>query len=443
MNGSSGFRPSSQGENYQRYHPDVTSGWGSISGSGNFMNILVLNHGSATVKYELFSMDDTSSSILASGILERHGSEVFILSHFPKGKEKVKETIQTSDEGAATKLIVEAFIHPRYGVIKDIKEIGAVGHRVVHGGEKFTESALITPKVKSDIKECISFAPLHNPHNLKGIEIAQDYLPEVPHVAVFDTVFHSRMPPHAYLYALPYSYYKKYGIRRYGFHGTSHYYVSRRIGILLKKSIKKLRIITCHLGNGASIAAIKNKKCIDTSMGFTPLEGLVMGTRCGSIDPAIPIQLISQEALTPGEVNSLLNRYSGLLGISGISNNMKDIISEMKKGNERAKLAFDIFTYTIRKYIAGYAAAMGGVDVIVFTAGIGENSPDVRESCLEDLGFMGVKIDRRKNKATIAQERLISHKNSKVKVFCIPTDEQLVIAKDTYNIAIRSGKWQK
>ena len=399
------------------------------------MNILVLNYGSATVKYELFSIKAKSLSILARGILERHGSEVFIITHSPEGKEKVKESFLISDESATVKLIIDALTHNRYGVIKDIKEIDAVGHRVVHGGEMFTESVLITPIVREDIKECISYAPLHNPHNLKGIENAQKYFPEIPHVAVFDTAFHTTMPPYAYIYALPYSYYKKYGIRRYGFHGTSHNYVSHRASELLKRPIVELKIITCHLGNGASIAAVKEGKCIDTSMGFTPLEGLVMGTRCGSIDPAIPIQLLSQEGLTPSEVNNLLNRYSGLLGISGISNDMKDIITEMKKGNERAKLAFDIFTYSVRKYIASYAAIMNGVDVIVFTAGIGENSPDVRESCIKGLDFMGVQIDRKKNRSATVKDNLISHKNSKVKVFCISTDEELVIARDTYRIA--------
>jgi acetate kinase len=399
------------------------------------MNILVLNYGSSTVKYELFNINDEGHTITAGGLLEKRGSEIFILTHHGKDGEKIKDSFQTTDEDASAKLIVNALLHERYGVLKDINEIEAVGHRVVHGGEKFHSSVLITPEVKADIKDCIAFAPLHNPHHLKGIEITQNLLPKIPHVAVFDTAFHSTLPPHAYLYALPYQYYRKYGIRRYGFHGTSHYYVSRRACEFLKKPINRMKIITCHLGNGASITAIENGKSVDTSMGLTPLEGLVMGTRCGNIDPSIPIQLISQESLTPSQVSNLMNRYSGLLGISGISSDMRDIIAEMKTGNTRARLAFDIYAYVIKKFIAGYAAAMEGVDVIVFTAGIGENAPDVREAALKGMGFMGVVIDNKRNRATIGREGLISSEKSKVKVLCIPTDEQLVIAHDTYIIS--------
>jgi acetate kinase len=399
------------------------------------MNILVLNCGSSSVKYELIEIE--KESVLAKGIVERIGMSGAILTHQMGKKKPVKVAAEVLDHREAIKLAIDALLHPKTGVIKNKKEIAAIGHRVVHGGEKFAQSVLITEEVKEDIKDCIELAPLHNPHNLRGIIACEELLSKIPQVAVFDTAFHQTMPRYAYIYGLPYTQYRKYGIRRYGFHGTSHLYVSQRVAHLMDRPLTDLKVITCHLGNGASIAAVKGGVSIDTSMGFTPLEGLIMGTRCGDIDPAIVLYIMANEGLSINEVNTMLNFHSGLQGLSGVSNDMYDILEEEKKGNDRARLAIEIFTYHIRKYITSYAGAMGGVDAIVFTAGIGENVPRVRALSCAGLEFLGVIINREKNEKTIKKEGEISALNSKVKVYCIPTNEELVIARDTYSVITR------
>ena len=402
------------------------------------MKTLVLNCGSSSVKYELIRTE--KESVLAKGIVERIGMSGALLTHQVGKKKPVKIAAEVLDHREAIKLALDALLHPKTGVIKDKKEIAAIGHRVVHGGEKFAASVLITEEVKEDIKDCIELAPLHNPHNLRGIMACEELLPGIPQVAVFDTAFHQTMPRYAYIYGLPYVQYRKYGIRRYGFHGTSHLYVSQRVAHLLDKPLTDLKVITCHLGNGASIAAIKGGVSIDTSMGFTPLEGLIMGTRCGDIDPAIVLYIMTNEGLSANEVNTMLNFHSGLQGLSGVSNDMYDILEEEKKGNDRARLAIEIFTYHIRKYIASYTGAMGGVDAIVFTAGIGENVPRVRALSCAGLEFLGVIIDKKRNEETIKEEGEISASNSRVKVYCIPTNEELVIARDTYSVITRGRR---
>ncbi|MBA3065432.1 acetate kinase [bacterium] len=398
------------------------------------MKVLTMNFGSSSVKYQLFEITDTEKTRLAKGLIEHTGSGTYIATYHPAGGEKIREVMQIPDTAAYLKIILEALTHKKYGVIKSGDEIKAVGHRIAHGGEHFKESVVITEEVKEKIKEYASLVPLHQIYELQGMELAEALFPHAAHTAIFDTSFHSHMPPHAYIYPIPYHYYKRYGIRRYGFHGTSHYYVSLRASELLKQPYDKLKIITCHLGNGASMAAVKNGVSIDTSMGFTSLEGLVMGTRCGDIDPGIIPQIIAKEGITAEECSTLLNRSSGLVGISGISNDMRDIVAEMEKGNEMAKLAFDIYTYRIRKYISAYAGAMGGADAIVFTAGVGERSPLVRKACCEGLSFMGVTLDSVKNKNVVSKEGVISDEHSPVKVFCIPTNEELIMAMDTYKL---------
>lgn len=402
------------------------------------MNILVLNCGSSSVKYELRDAD--TEKCLAKGIVERVGMHDAILRHYPTGKEMVKKVLDVPDHAKAIALALQELLAPEVGVIKDKSEIGAVGHRVVHGGEKFAQSVLINKEVKDDIREMIELAPLHNPHNLKGIKACEDLLPGIPQVAVFDTSFHQTMPPYAYIYALPYAEYQKYGIRRYGFHGTSHRYVAARAAEMLGTSTKKLKIITCHLGNGCSITAVKNGVSVDTSMGYTPLEGLVMGTRCGDLDPAIVIHFMAKTGATPTAVDTLLNKHSGLDGISGISNDMRQILQKMEAGDEKAKLAFEIFCYRLKKYIGSYAAAMEGVDVLVFTAGIGENAWKVREKTCAGLEWMGVKLNLSRNQEAIGKEAEISEGNSQVKVFVIPTKEELLIARDTKKNYLRSEK---
>jgi len=398
------------------------------------MKVLTMNFGSSSVKYQLFEITDKEKKLLAKGLIEHTGSGAYIATYQPTGAEKIKEAMQVPDTAAFLKIILETLTHKKYGAINSKEEIKAVGHRIAHGGEYFKESVIITEEVKEKIKEYASLVPLHQIYELQGVELAEEYFSHATHVAIFDTSFHSHMPPYAYIYPIPYHFYKRYGIRRYGFHGTSHYYVSFRASELLKQPYDKLKIITCHLGNGASMAAIKNGVSIDTSMGFTSLEGLVMGTRCGDIDPGIIPQIIAREGISAEECYTLLNRYSGLVGIADISNDIRDIVAEMEKGNEMAKLAFDIYTYKIRKYIAAYAGAMGGVDVIVFTAGVGENSPLIRKTCCEGLSFMGVIVDSVKNENVVNKEGLISAEHSRVKVFCIPTNEELVMAMDTYKL---------
>jgi acetate kinase len=395
------------------------------------MKVLVLNSGSSSIKYQF--IETTTHQVLAKGQVERIGMDDAVLSHVRIDGDTVKFSAEILDHNIAIEYVVAILLSKNHGVIKDKSEIEAVGHRVVHGGETFSGSVLITDEVIEKIRENIELAPLHNPHNLRGIMACKRLLPDTPQVAVFDTAFHQKMPEYAFIYGLPYELYKKYKIRRYGFHGTSHRYVSKRASEILGVPIEKLRIITAHLGNGCSMAAVKYGVSVDTTMGFTPLEGLLMGTRSGDIDPAIVLYIMGKEGLTMAEVNALLNKHSGLVGISGVSSDMREIIREMKNGNMRAKLAFDVFCYRVKKYIGAYTAVMGGVDAIVFTAGIGENSPDVRKSVCEGLEFLGIKIDDEKNNSP-EREKIITTDDSPVKVLVIPTNEELVIALDTAEI---------
>jgi len=392
------------------------------------LKILVVNCGSSSVKYQFIDMN--GEKVLCKGLAERIGIEGGRLVHRVNNDKHVIERIM-KDHEEALKLVLDVLVDPEIGVIKDLSEIDAVGHRVVHGAERFASSVLIDEEVMKALEENVHLAPLHNPPNILGIKAIQKLLPKVPNVGVFDTAFHQSMPKKAYLYALPYELYETHRIRRYGFHGTSHRYVSRRAAEILGRDYYDFKVITCHLGNGASIAAVRHGKSIDTSMGFTPLEGLVMGTRCGDIDPAIVIYLQQNLGMSVEKVYDLLNKKSGMLGLTNnLSSDMRDIEDAAQSGNEIAQLALDIYVYRIAKYIGAYAAAMNGVDAIVFTAGVGENSPYVREKVCEYLGFLGVKIDRQLNDVK-GLERIISTPDSKVAVLIVPTNEELVIARDT------------
>ena len=396
------------------------------------MKALVFNCGSSSLKNQLFDM--VIEEALAQGLVERIGIEGSVLTQKVEGKDKYIVKEEMKDHKDAIRLVLEALVDENNGVIKSMDEISAVGHRVVHGGEKYKESVVINDEVKANIEECFKLAPLHNPANMIGIKACEELMPNTPMVAVFDTAFHGTMPEDAYLYALPYELYEKDGIRKYGFHGTSHKYVSQTCAEVMGRDIKDLKIITCHLGNGASLCAVKNGVSVDTSMGFTPLEGVAMGTRCGNIDPAIVTFLMKEEGLSVDEVNDLLNKKSGVLGISGISSDFRDIEdAAFNKGNRRAQLALRIFEYKIRTTIGAYAAAMGGVDAIVFTAGVGENGPETREKCLEGLEFLGVEIDKEANNVR-GKIREISKAGCNVKAFVIPTNEELVIARDTLEL---------
>ena len=395
------------------------------------MKVLVLNCGSSSIKYQF--IDTKNKDVLAKGMVERIGMSSAVLTHQPKEKEKIKIVGEILDHTIAIEYVIAVLLSPNHGVIKDKSEIEAVGHRVVHGGETFSDSVLITDQVLQAIKDNIELAPLHNPPNIKGIQACKTHLPGIPQCAVFDTAFHTKMPPHAYLYGIPYALYKKYKIRRYGFHGTSHRYVSKRAAQLLGKDISQLKIITAHLGNGASVAAINKGVSVDTSMGFTPLEGLLMGTRVGDMDPALVTYIMGKEELSLSEMNALMNKHSGLLGVSGESSDMREIEEAMKEGNKRAQYAFDIFTYRIKKYIGAYAAAMGGLDVLVFTGGIGENSTLVRQKVCENMEFLGIELHPRLNENPQGEAEL-SSVSSKVKVLRIPTNEEMVIAMDTAEI---------
>jgi len=395
------------------------------------VKILVLNCGSSSVKYQLFDMTD--ESVLAGGIIERIGMTDAILTHRPAGGEKYRNVQVVLEHTTAIKVVVKALLDPDHGVIQDITEIKAVGHRVVHGGEKFTESTLVDEEVKDAIKEYFELAPLHNPAHLKGILAVEDSIPDAPQVVVFDTAFHSTIPNYAYLYGLPYTLYQRYRIRRYGFHGTSHKFVAHRAAELLNRPITDLKIITCHLGNGASITAVDKGKSVDTSMGLTPLEGLIMGTRCGDIDPAIIPFVMAKEDISIREVDAMLNKHSGVLGITGLSSDMRDLEDAAEEGDERAQLALDMYCYRVRKYIGAYAAAMNGVDVIVFTAGVGENGPIPRSILCPHLTYLGAEFDPSVNNFK-GKEREISKPGSKVKLWVIPTNEELVIARDTMEL---------
>lgn len=393
------------------------------------MKILVINTGSSSLKYQLIDM--SNEKLLAKGLCDRIGLEgSFIKQTTHMGDELKKETELKNHNEAIEKTIS---LLTDSGVIKNMDEITAVGHRVVHGGEKFYKSALIDEEVIKAIEECIILAPLHNGPNMIGIKACRDILPNVPMVAVFDTAFHQTMPEKAYIYALPYSFYEKKGIRRYGFHGTSHKYVAQRAAAVLNKPFDSLKIVTCHLGNGSSICAVKNGAAVDTSMGYTPLEGVPMGTRSGSIDPAIVTGLIEHDNYDAAMLNDLLNKKSGVLGISGISSDFRDLDEAARKGCERAELALNVFAYQVKKYIGAYAAAMGGIDALVFTAGIGENNSDIRRRILESMEFLGIEIDDEKNK-TRGIEIDISTPDAKVRTLVIPTNEELAIARETVSL---------
>lgn len=395
------------------------------------MKILVLNCGSSSIKYKLYDM--TTREVMAQGGIEKLGlPDSFLKFVMPDGSKKVIEK-SMPEHTVGVQLILETLVHPEYGCISSLKEIEAVGHRLVHGGEKFNTSVIITPEVIAKMEECTELAPLHNPANLKGVAAITHILPDVPQVGVFDTAFHQTMPPHAYMYALPYEYYEKYGVRRYGFHGTSHRYVSRRACEFLGLDYNNTKIITAHVGGGGSVTAIRNGKSIDTSMGLTPVEGLMMGTRCGDVDLGAMTYIMEKEHLDAHGVNAIINKKSGVMGISGVSSDMRDIEAAIADGNARARLALDMFEYRLLKYIGAYTAALGGVDVLVFTGGIGENQIVTREYICRGLEYLGVKYDAAKNKSR-GEEVEISTPESKVRVVVIPTDEELTIATDTMEL---------
>ena len=395
------------------------------------MIVFVVNCGSSSLKYQLIDM--TKESVMAKGLIERIGMDGSVLKHTPGSEEAVEINTEIPDHKVAIQLVIDALTNENHGVIKKMSEINAVGHRVVHGGERFTDSMLINSDVIAGIEACCEIAPLHNPPNLHGIHACMELMPEVPQVAVFDTAFHQTMPKTAFLYGLPYEMYVKYGLRRYGFHGTSHRYVAQKAAEMMGEHMSDLRIITCHLGNGASLTAIKYGKSVDTSMGYTPLEGLIMGTRSGEIDPAIIPFLMEKENMDAQQIDNFLNRRSGILGISGLSSDFRDLEQAANNGDERSQLAIDIFAYKVRKYIGGYVAAMGGVDAIVFTAGLGENSPFMREKICNGLEFLGTRIDPELNKIR-GKAREISVKRARTKIFVVPTNEELVIARGTKRI---------
>ena len=396
------------------------------------MKILVLNCGSSSIKYKLYDMNN--NQVLASGGVERIGLDnAFIKVALPNGEKKqIMHDMPDHKEGV--NFVFQMLLDKEIGALQSVEEIDAVGHRVVQGGDIYTESVVVTPQVEKDIEALCDLAPVHNPGHLRGIKAVDELMPNVPQVCVFDNAFHSTMPDYAYLYPIPYDLYEKYHVRRYGFHGTSHRYVSKRVCEFLGKDIKTQRIITCHIGNGASIAAVKYGECIDTSMGMTPLEGLMMGSRSGDIDAAAVTYLMEKLGKKPQEMSDFLNKKSGVLGITGISSDMREIENAALEGNERAQLALNMYNYRIKKYIGAYAAAMGGVDIIVWTAGVGENQTDTRIDACSDLEFLGIKIDAERNKAR-GQETIISTDDSKVTVCVIPTDEELVIARDTMRLA--------
>lgn len=397
------------------------------------MKILVLNCGSSSIKYKMFDME--TKDLIAQGGIEKIGlKDSFLKMINAKTGDKVVISRTIIEHTAGVELIFNALISKEHGCISSLNEIGAVGHRVVHGAEKFNQSVRIDKEVKDMITKCVDIAPLHNPANLKGISAVEAILPHVPQVAVFDTAFHQTMPDYAYIYPLPYSLYEKYGVRRYGFHGTSHRYVSNRACEFLGIPLVGSKIISCHIGNGGSITAIKDGKSIDTSMGFTPVEGLMMGTRCGDVDAGAISFVMSKESLNSTSISNMINTKSGLLGVSGVSSDMREVQKAIQGGNKRAELAEKMYYYRVRKYIGAYAAALGGVDVIIFTGGVGENQFNARQASCEDLEFMGVKLDIEKNKTVCGEEAIISTPDSRVKVVVIPTDEERMIALDTVRV---------
>ncbi len=392
------------------------------------MNVLVINAGSSSLKYQLIDMD--TKAVLAKGLCERIGIDGSRLKHTPSGKDTVTLESPMKDHSDAIKMVIDALIDKNHGVIADMSAIDAVGHRVVHGGEYFNKSVIVNDEVMAKIDECSALAPLHNPANIIGIKACQQAMPGVPMVAVFDTAFHQTMPAEAYMYALPYEYYEKYKIRRYGFHGTSHYYVANRCAAMMGKPIEELKIITLHLGNGSSITAVNKGKSVDTSMGFTPLAGVPMGTRSGLIDPAIVPFIMEKEGMTYSEVDAVLNKKSGVYGVSGLSSDFRDLEAAAKEGDKKCQLALDMFEYSVKCYIGYYAAAMGGVDALVFTAGVGENNIGLRERVLANMEFMGIACDTEKNNVR-GEETEITKDGASVRAFVIPTNEELTIALDT------------
>ena len=393
------------------------------------MNVLVLNCGSSSVKYKLFQMPE--GKVLAQGGVEKLGlSDSFLKSKLPSGEKVVLEK-DMPEHTVAIDFILKTITGSEYGCIKSLSEIDAVGHRLVHGGDKFSESVVITDAVVESVKQCIDLAPLHNPSTLKGVAAVTELIPGVPQVGVFDTAFPQTMPQRAFMYALPYEYYEKYGVRRYGFHGTSHRFVSKRACEFLGLDYNKARIITAHIGNGASMCAIKEGKCIDTTMGLTPTEGLMMGTRVGDVDPGALVFIGEKEGLSMAQLSEVINKKSGVLGVSGVSSDMREIEEAISQGNERAKLALEMYDYRIKKYVGAFTAAMGGLDLLIFTGGVGENQTTTREYVCEDMQYMGIEIDKTLNAKIHGDEALLSTKESKVKVVVIPTDEELMIALDT------------
>lgn len=396
------------------------------------MKILVLNCGSSSIKYKLFEMEN--KEVIAQGGIEKIGMKGSFLKFTLPDGQKVMLEGEILEHHAGIEYILGVLLSEKYGCIQSLDEIDAVGHRVVHGGERFNSSVLITEEVIDMLNECIELAPLHNPPNLKGIYAIQELLPDTPQVSVFDTAFHQTMPDYAYMYGIPYSLYEKYGIRRYGFHGTSHRYVSKRACDFLGVPYEKQRIITAHIGNGGSVTAIKNGKSVDTSMGMTPVEGLIMGTRSGDVDPGVISYVMDKEHMGTSGISTLLNKFSGVLGISGVSSDMREIEEAIKNGNKRAQLAMNTYNYRIKKYVGSYAAILGGIDILVFTGGVGENQAVTRSDVCKNMEFMGIELDEELNASVRATEVVISKPSSKVKVVIIPTDEELTIAKDTVEI---------
>jgi len=396
------------------------------------MNVLVINAGSSSLKYQLYDM--LTEAVLAKGRVERIGMESSILTHEVEGQPEVREVSEILEHTVAVRKVLDMLTHRRFGVLRNIDEVQAVGHRIVHGGESFSESVLIDGDVKLEIRKLFDLAPLHNPAHMMGIVAVETNLPNVPQAVVFDTAFHQTMPKTSYLYAIPMVLYRKHQIRRYGFHGTSHDYVSKRAAEFLERPLSDLKIVSCHIGNGASCTAILGGKSFDTSMGMTPLEGLMMGTRSGDLDPAIVPYAMNKEELTLSEVNSMLNKHSGLIAISGISSDMREVVQAMQEGSEPAKTAFEMYAYRIRKYIGAYAAAMNGIDVLLFTAGVGENSDVLRKAVCEGLTFLGLELDESRNRVRSDEPRRISTDASKVEVLVVPTNEELLIARDTYRL---------
>jgi len=394
------------------------------------MTILVLNCGSSSIKYQLFNMSN-NAEVLAKGLIERIGITDGILTHKPTGKDNYKVVLDIPDHTIGINMVMEALVHPVHGVIKTIGEIKAVGHRVAHGGENFKESVLIDNDVKRDIENCAELAPLHNPAHLKGILSCEKLLPGIPQVAVFDTSFHQTMPDYAYMYAIPYEYYEKYRIRKYGFHGTSHRFVAEKACKMLNVDLNNSKIITCHLGNGASITAIENGKSIDTSMGFTPVDGLIMGTRTGEIDPGVLLYLADKEELSVSGVNNMINKKSGVAGISQLSSDMRDLEIAANEGNPKALLALNMYAYKIKKFIGAYVAALNGLDLLIFTAGVGENDFNARKMICTGMEYLGIEIDPQINHGVKGKDLIISTPSSKVKVMVVTTDEEFVIASDT------------